>query len=381
MTEGTVLWRVAAGPRIGFGHLVRSTSLARALGIVPVISLRSGATARRVAKRLGARLAGPSLAPAIARCQPRLVIVDDPSRVAAEHALTVARRAGTRVVSLHDLGMAWIGSDLLVDGSVVQRRRPAAGQRALIGPRYAVLNVGIEGSVDRSIVEDGRSTIGGSNRRFNRPASIPQASTIPQSTNRPIDQSRTVLITLGGGPRVSLARAIAGHLVALDPSVRVRIAGGFGTSGTGRMSASSLLGKRPSTQNPKFSPSPMSRVTWLGRRPTLAPEFDECAVAIVGGGVSAYEACARGTAAVAVAVVPAQRGTVAGLAAAGAVLDGGLARGRAPAAFAGCVAAQAVGLMHDVAARRRLASRAKHVVDGRGASRVARAVRELMRAA
>ena len=37
-----VLFRAPAGPRRGFGHLVRCRSLARALGVRPLIALRGG---------------------------------------------------------------------------------------------------------------------------------------------------------------------------------------------------------------------------------------------------------------------------------------------------------------------------------------------------
>ena len=37
-----ILFRAPAGPRRGFGHLVRCRSLARALGVRPLIALRGG---------------------------------------------------------------------------------------------------------------------------------------------------------------------------------------------------------------------------------------------------------------------------------------------------------------------------------------------------
>ena len=37
-----ILFRAAAGPRRGFGHLVRCRSLARALGVRPLVALRGG---------------------------------------------------------------------------------------------------------------------------------------------------------------------------------------------------------------------------------------------------------------------------------------------------------------------------------------------------
>ena len=47
------LFRVAAGPRIGFGHLVRAGVLSRALGIdKPLVSLRGRGTTNRSALKL-----------------------------------------------------------------------------------------------------------------------------------------------------------------------------------------------------------------------------------------------------------------------------------------------------------------------------------------
>ena len=42
-----VVFRVAAGPRLGFGHLVRCRAIARALGVEPRVSIRGTAATRR----------------------------------------------------------------------------------------------------------------------------------------------------------------------------------------------------------------------------------------------------------------------------------------------------------------------------------------------
>ena len=101
-------------------------------------------------------------------------------------------------------------------------------------------------------------------------------------------------------------------------------------------------------------------------------------VAVVAGGTTLYEACALGTPAVAVPVVPAQGTTVrrfvrAGLAVAspGARLPVGSDRwGRA-------AAAAALDLLTDAPRRAALAARGPRVVDGAGARRVADALRRL----
>ncbi len=55
-----VLFRAAAGPRLGFGHLVRCRSLARALGVSPLVSLRGTSRTREAAIRLGVSLVTPT---------------------------------------------------------------------------------------------------------------------------------------------------------------------------------------------------------------------------------------------------------------------------------------------------------------------------------
>ena len=94
-------------------------------------------------------------------------------------------------------------------------------------------------------------------------------------------------------------------------------------------------------------------------------------MAVVGGGVSLYEACARGVAVVAVPVVVPQRPTVRGFVALHA------ARGRWAALDADSVAREVVHLLWRPDVRTQLGSTGRRLVDGRGALRVADAVRQL----
>jgi spore coat polysaccharide biosynthesis predicted glycosyltransferase SpsG len=97
-------------------------------------------------------------------------------------------------------------------------------------------------------------------------------------------------------------------------------------------------------------------------------------VAVVGGGVSLYEACAQGVAAVGVPVVPAQRPTVAAFVKRGAAR--GVTRGRVSARS---VAAECAALLTDEAMRRHTARMGRRLIDGRGAFRAAAAVSRLAR--
>jgi spore coat polysaccharide biosynthesis predicted glycosyltransferase SpsG len=160
-----------------------------------------------------------------------------------------------------------------------------------------------------------------------------------------------VLIALGGGPRAVLAYSIAKAVRLELPWACIRIAGGFAVA----------------------SSADRNRIAWTGPLNGLAGELAACDVAVVGGGVSLYEACARGVAAVGVAVVVPQRPTVGGFVAAGAALgDGSTAPDAARAARA------VVRLLRQPALRTALAGQGRKLVDGRGAGRVADAIRRLV---
>ncbi len=310
-----VLFRAAAGPRRGFGHLVRCRSLGRALGVRPLVSVRGGLLAERTAIGLGCDVVRGGAGRLIAALRPDVVIVDDPSVDEGRRWIAAARRTGVPVVSVHDLGLGCREADLVVDGSVVRAATPARG-RALRGPRYAVL--------DRA------------------------CGTAPVHTRR---NAAHVFVALGGGPRVALARRLARAIVRAVPQAHVRVAGGF--------AAGSRRAETP-------------RITWTGPLDGLAGEFDRCDVAVVGGGVSLYEACARGVAAVGVPVVAAQRPTVMAFAAR-QVARGVWSQARA----AQDAVAAVVDLLARPSVRRRMAARARALVDGRGAARLAREIARL----
>ena len=118
----------------------------------------------------------------------------------------------------------------------------------------------------------------------------------------------------------------------------------------------------------------------MAQRPSLAQEYRNATVAVLGGGVSLYEACAVGLPAIGVAVVKAQRPTIAGLARRGAVVDGGAASSERDGARTAQRIARLVCELLDAPSRRRsLAREGARLVDGRGVERVAAALRRLAR--
>jgi spore coat polysaccharide biosynthesis predicted glycosyltransferase SpsG len=175
-------------------------------------------------------------------------------------------------------------------------------------------------------------------------------------------QPATLLLALGGGTRRGLLARLVRILVGLRPGLRIRIAGGFAG------------GAAPSSQ---------AGVVWLPPLRGLGTELRRCTAAVLAGGVTLYEACCLGVPAVAVAVVPAQRPTIRAFARRGAVLDGRDLPAGCPNAQARLhrLARQVLALLDDARRRRALARRGRADVDGRGALRVARALRSLVPAA
>src|SRR5262249_20065557 len=120
--------------------VVRSRALARALGAPHVVALRGTAATARSVRAMGATVIAPSQQ-AIARFRPDIIVIDDPSPSDAKRALAAARALRVPVASIHDLGLAHLESDLVIDASRVAEKQPHAGE--LVGPRFTVLDPGL----------------------------------------------------------------------------------------------------------------------------------------------------------------------------------------------------------------------------------------------
>jgi len=318
-TSARFLFRAAAGPRIGFGHLMRCRAMARALAVRPCVSMRGGAGARHTAGALGF-----DLADRLELAGVDVAIVDDPSPRHAEAWLMRARRAGIATATIHDLGVGSPMADLVVDGHVSTQPPLGATVAGLYGPRFAIL--------------DPRVVVARARRR----------------KRRRLAASR-VLIALGGGAHVvSLVRPLVREIARRCPGVRISIAAGF--SG----------GARPS----------LAAARWIDRPDGLVWDLVRSDVAVVAGGVTLYEACAVGIPVVAVSVVPAQRTAIEAFAAQGAAIDAGALPSQLVVDRAGAAVDM---LLDDRVARDRISAAGRRLIDGRGAVRFAARLRSLAR--
>lgn len=256
--ELRVLYRVAAGPRIGFGHLLRMRALADAVGGTAWLTVRGGRRAITTAHELGFHVVPDG----VSWSGIDVLVIDDPDATQQARWVRRGQDAGTAVVVVQDT--PGVSADLVVQPSALAVA-PPAGAGMLVGPRFALLDLRLA------------------------PRAARQARRAPR-----------VLVALGGGAHVRrVAQPLVHALRARVPDVDILVAGGFAA-------------RLP----------PIAQAQWVrpGRAAFLAALAD-CDAAIVAGGVTILEACVTGTPSVGLAVVPAQRPAIRALSRAGAVVD------------------------------------------------------------
>jgi UDP-2,4-diacetamido-2,4,6-trideoxy-beta-L-altropyranose hydrolase len=312
-----VLFAAAAGPELGFGHLVRCGVLADVLHAPRELALR-GAAPRLAALSLGWTVhQGAHLEDILL---PDLIVVDDPSVAHRDRWVRLARQARIPVALICDGDSDRSDADAVIDGSFVARPDHRAHRCA--GPAWSVLSPAVEARRRRPLVRD----------------------------------RRRVFVALGGGAHVArLGAAIARALVTAIPDARVDLASGFTGAACG----------------------PLPRgCRWVHAPSGLADHLASAGVAVVAGGVTLYEACALGTPTVAVPVVAAQRPAIEAAAAAGAVVT--VPRGATPR-LSEAIAAAVGELVEHRGRASAQAAIAAQLVDGAGAMRVAARLRDLVR--
>lgn len=312
-----VLFVAAAGPRQGFGHLVRCGVLASGLGARPRVALRGSASARRQARALGwqVHMAMPTLLRTMA---PDLLVVDEPSVAVATRWVRAARERGIAVAAISDLRLNAVDADLTIDGSITTMAGSTAAD--LQGPEFAILD-----------------------------ATIARLRHMPRARDR-----RRVLIALGGGTHVRrLGRSLAHRIQEHLPDIYVDLAPGFSTAPLPTL------------------PSGCQWISPYGLRQALATT----GVAIVAGGTTVYEAAALGAPIVTLAVADAQRTTTRAFSDRGGALDASEAN---PLDAIDRAAMEVAHLIVNPDMATLLSQQAARLVDGNGTARVIDRLRALV---
>lgn len=235
-----------------------------------------------------------------------------------------ARSRVPLLVVLDDFGHASLSADLVVDPApVAGPPRGRNGGRYLLGPRYALLRREFAAPVRREV-----------RRRVGR-----------------------VLLILGGATPAPLTGTLARAARRALPDAQLDVVVG-------------PAGDAPSVVAAELDG--VCGVTIHHSPESIRPLMLESDLAVTGGGVTVFELAATGTPGVGVEIAPNQAPNLAGMAQAGALV----AAGRASDGNLGAAVEKALArLAANPEERERMSRRGRELVDGRGAARVAEAIR------
>ncbi|MBI3087397.1 MAG: hypothetical protein HYY91_00700 [Candidatus Omnitrophica bacterium] len=324
-----MVFRIAGGERVGFGHLRRSWTLAARLASgaapVPVRFVVTSAEAAAALSPSGFPIEvdpdgeGLARATALLRCAPRPVVcvADDPE-LPAEGLAALRREAP--VACLDDIGARGVPVDLVVNGSAGAEALTYQGlpvTRYRLGPRYILLRPAFALAPER-------------------PA---YAETV-----------RRVLVLTGGGTSRGRLQPILEVTRRSLPDAAVDVVLGPFAPPTG------------------MAPDGADRVTFHQTPGDMRALMLQADVAISAAGQTAYELAATATPALGMLLADNQRLNLRGLSAAGAMKDLGAAD---DAGFPSRLAAALTALAHDAPARAAMGVAGRRLVDGQGIGRVA----------
>ncbi len=335
-----LLLRADASAQIGMGHVMRCLALAQACHsqcgeAIFAMSVAGGAVANQLERQgvsilrftgtPGSRADAEWTSTLARRQQASWVVIDG---YQFDGAYQRRLRTGQfSVLAMDDFGHAGhYYSDLVVNQNIFaeevtyDNREPHT--RLLLGTRYALLR-----------------------QEFLRHRREPRT--------RPTNAATNVLVTLGGAdPNNITSIVLRAFEVLARHELKIRVV--IGLSNPHRLD---LERQRQDMQ---------CDVELLAERADLPELMAWADIAITGAGATCWELAYMGLPMVTVTLAENQEGIAAGLAKAGAALSAGWGHEVSPADLAGIVH----GLLDDPLARRRLAQRARKLVDGRGAQRV-----------
>ena len=316
--------RAEASPETGLGHVERSLRLAEALGRdghEATHVVRAGTLgARRLRERGAAVLPfdGAEEEATVLGQAPRLVVYDVGSTTHEQ--VAAVKKAGAAVVTFDDLGDGRYVADDVVDANLSDRTNPRKMEtttRFHLGPAYAVVD--------------------------------PRLASGRRRKHGPL---RHLVVAMGGTDPENIVVKVVHALGPFDVKVDVTLILGPGYGG-GKALDEALL-EAPRNFDVRDAP------------PDFFDLLRGADLAIVGGGLTLFEAAAAGTPAVVLAQNKAQLVNAQVLADAGAAVHLGLGRNVPDGEILATVRSLA-----DPEARRRLGEAAAARIDGRGLERVA----------
>ncbi len=329
MTAGTrVVFLTHGGPAIGLGHVARCLSLARALAadgarVVFLVGQEARVTAVIEAGGFDAvetdwESAGAAVSDLVAALRPEVLVVD--SYAVSGALLDLLRPLVGQLVAIDDLADRPLPVHTVVNGGIdaehLEYRGGLPETVYLLGSRYALLD--------------------------------PAYAAAPERRTRA--SVERVLVTLGGGSHPAALRAVVQAALSLGTAAVDVPVGPFAGEGV----ADAIEDTRVVVH----------RGVSALRSLMLAAD-----VAISGAGMTLYELAATATPIVSLTMAPNQRPNAAAFERVGAALAAGSADhpdlGATVARRLGCLAA-------DEALREKLGAAGRRLVDGQGASRVAR---------
>lgn len=339
-----ILFRVDAGAGVGLGHVQRCLALAEALkraGAASVFVSQASDDTRHRVESAGAtfmplstdngasgsdtdRLAVEALAHTLGA---RAIVLDSYA-ISAEY-LALVRASGHIAVAIDDLAREPLSAHLVINGGAQAEQLPyqsATGDtRFLLGPRFALLR--------------------------------PRATDARRPASDPVQQ---VLITVGGDDSTGTTPTLIDLVSQATGVFDVVVAVGPFSQGLADVEAASRRSRLA--------------VTIVRGANGLADLIARADLAISAAGQTLYELAMMGTPTIAVELFDNQAGSLAALSKAGVVKTVGRVT---EAGFGARLLTELNQLLTDSAERARLSHAGRHMVDGRGADRVAAAILEL----
>lgn len=329
MAETRVAFVTHGGAAVGFGHVKRCVALARSFADADAriaFLVSPDPNARAAVQQAGFEVAeaswetdGTAALGRIKAFGADVVVVD--SYVASAAFMESLRLVTGQVVAVDDVADRPLPVHVVVNGGLGAERlsyRGAPDTVFLLGPRYALVD--------------------------------PRYAEAPARRIR--DSISRVFISLGGGSHdAALGTALAAVDAVLD-DVTIDVAPG--AAGVVDLEA---VPRRPG-----------NRVIVHRRLPELRDLMLGSDLAIAGAGMTLYELAATGTPTVTITMIGNQRANAEAFDRAGAALDAGIVDG---ARLRTALESHLRGLAGDAARRAELGRRARSLIDGRGALRVA----------